>query len=246
MAGFPDDVKQVFVDWKQDKLLKDLEDSISELQKRRIEYVEYGDPEILTSKKRAALNAELLRQALLHRAECLLQAAGKMLLVKNVYGLALVARGFVEATAVLGYFCKRIDSLSKGTIDFERFETDIANGLLGAKDDLFSQADAPVNIITCIEFSDKYLNTELFEGEKKNMLEEVYTWLSEFAHPNFCSNKTAFHLDKETGRMTFRHDADLQERDFDLAGYMSVSAGFFPMLYDRFSAACEKSLAESP
>jgi hypothetical protein len=245
MGGFPDDVKQVFIDWKQDKLLKDLEDSISELQKRRIEYVEYGDPEKLTPKKWAALNAELLRQALLHRAECLLQAAGKMLLAKNVYGLALVGRGFVEATAVLGYFCKRIDSLSKGNIDFERFETDIANGLLGAKDDLFSQADAPVNIITCIEFSDKYLNTELFEGEKKDMLEEVYTWLSEFAHPNFCSNKTAFHLDKEMGRMTFRHDADLQERDFGLAGYMSVSAGFFPMLYDRFSAACEKSLAES-
>jgi hypothetical protein len=47
-----------------------------------------------------------------------------------------------------------------------------------------------------------------------------------------------------TGRMIFRHDADLQESDFGLAGHMSVSAGFFPMLYDRFSVACEQTLAE--
>ena len=133
MAGYPDEVKAVFAEWRQEKLLADLEGAIDELQSRRVEYVEYGDPETLSPKKRAALNSQLLRQALLHRAECLLQAAGKMLLAKNVYGLALVARGHVEATAVLGYFCKRLQSLSKGNIDFERFETDIANGLMGAK-----------------------------------------------------------------------------------------------------------------
>jgi hypothetical protein len=244
MAGYPDEVRKVFNDWKQETLLADLDRAIDELQKRRVEYVEYGDPEKLSPKKRAALNAKLLRQAILHRADCLLQAAGKMLLAKNVYGLALVGRGHVEATAVLGYFCKRIDALSKGNIDFERFETDIANGLLGAKDDLFSKADAPVNILTCIENCDKYLNTELFGGEKKDMLEEVYNWLSEFAHPNFCSNKSAFNLDKQTGRMIFRHDADLQESDFGLLGYMSVSAGFFPMLYDRLEKDCDTVLAE--
>ena len=244
MAGYPDEVKKVFTDWKQDKLLKDLEDCVDELQKRRVEYIEYGDPEKLSPKKRAALNSKLLAQALLHRADCLLQAAGKMLLAKNVYGLALVARGHVEAISVLGHFCKRINALSKGNIEFDRYELDIANGLMGAKDDLFDQAKATVSIMTCIENTDKYLNTELFDGEKKDMMEEVYNWLSEFAHPNFCSNKSAFHLDKQTNRMIFRHDADLQESDFGLAGYMSVSAGFFPSLYDRFAKACDATLAE--
>jgi len=244
MAGYPDEVKKVFTDWKQEKLLTDLVTCVDELQKRRVDYIEYGDPEKLTPKKRAALNSKLLAQALLHRADCLFQAAGKMLLAKNVYGLALVARGHVEATAVLGHFCKRINALSKGNIEFDRYELDIANGLLGAKDDLFTQADAPVNILTCIENTDKYLNAELFGGEKKDMMEEVYIWLSEFAHPNFCSNKSAFHLDKQTNRMIFRHDADLQERDFGLAGYMAVSAGFFPSLYDRFEKACDATLAE--
>jgi hypothetical protein len=113
-----------------------------------------------------------------------------------------------------------------------------------AKDDLFTQADAPVNILTCIQNSDKYMNAELFAGEKKDILEDVYTWLSEFAHPNFCSNKSAFHLDKQTSRMIFRHDADIQESDFGLAGHMAVSAGFFPLLYDRFQKACDATLAE--
>lgn len=76
-------------------------------------------------------------------------------------------------------------------------------------------------------------------------MEEIYNWLSEFAHPNFCSNKSAFNLDRETNRMIFRHDADLQESDFGLAAYMSVSAGFFPALYDRFEKACEVTLAEA-
>lgn len=114
----------------------------------------------------------------------------------------------------------------------------------GAKDDLFTQANAPVSILTCIENTDRYLNAELFSGEKKDMMEEVYNWLSEFAHPNFCSNKSAFNLDKQTNRMIFRHDADLQESDFALPGYMSVSAGFFPSLYDRFEKACDATLAE--
>ncbi|MCK1485561.1 hypothetical protein IVB25_23430 [Bradyrhizobium sp. 193] len=244
MAGYPDEVKKIFADWKQSQLCADLEACADELQKRRLEFIEYGEPDKLTPKKRAALNSKLLAQALLHRSDCLIQAAGKMLIAKNVYGLALVARGHVEATSVLGHFCRRIDSFSKGNIEFDRYEQDIANGLLGAKDDLFTQAKAPVSILTCIENTDKYLNAELFDGEKKDMMEEIYIWLSEFAHPNFCSNKSAFNLDRETNRMIFRHDADLQESDFGLAGYMAVSAGFFPSLYDRFEKACEATLAE--
>ena len=72
---------------------------------------------------------------------------------------------------------------------------------------------------------DQPLLAELFGGEKKDMMEEVYIWLSEFAHPNFCSNKSAFHLDKQTNRMIFRHDADLQERDFGLASTQRAIAG---------------------
>jgi hypothetical protein len=96
----------------------------------------------------------------------------------------------------LGYFTNRLDALSKANIDFAGFEQDIANGLMGAKHDLFDKANAPVNILTCIENADKLIDAELFK-DKKRMLEDLYGWLSEFAHPNFCSNRTAFTLDKE-------------------------------------------------
>jgi hypothetical protein len=45
-------------------------------------------------------------------------------------------------------------------------------------------------------------------------------------------------------RRVCQQAADLQERDFGLAGYMAVSAGFFPSLYDRFEKACDATLAE--
>ena len=200
MAKYSDDVQKIFADFKQDELRAGLlEANHGELVKRRIEFVEYGDPDKLQAKARCKLNCQLLAQALLHRAACLLVAAGAMAAAKNVYGLALVARGYVEAVAVLGYFCKRVEAMTKGNIDFERFEADVANGLLGAKHDLFFKADAPVNILTCIEQADKYLDVHLFGGKKEAMLQHIYGWLSEFAHPNFCSNTSAFSLTKPQG-----------------------------------------------
>jgi hypothetical protein len=156
-----------------------------------------------------------------------------MLPAKNVYGLALVARGHLEATAVLAYFCNRIDALSKGHIQYETFELDVADAIMGAKHELFDKADSPKNIMTCIEKGDKFLDDVLF-GKKTGLLNDCYGWLSEFAHPNFCSNKSSFTLDKVTGSMAFRHDGDLQESDFQLVGYLEMSAALFPKLFDTF------------
>ncbi len=244
MTCFSEEVRRAFKDAKHDKLCENLEGVHAELLKRRVDFVEYGDPDKLTRKARCKLNCQMMALALLHRAESLMLATGAMLASKNVYGLALVARGHVETTAVLGYFCKRVEMLTKGNIDFERFEKDIANGLLGAKHDLFSEADSPVNILTCVEQADKHLELNWFGGEKKGMLKDIYGWLSEFAHPNFCSNKSAFSLDKATGRMVFRHEGELQDNDFQLVGYMDISATMFPKLFDEFAKAYEAALIE--
>jgi len=76
------------------------------------------------------------------------------------------------------------------------------------------------------------------------MLKDCYGWLSEFAHPNFLSNSSAFSLDKSTGRFVFRHSADLQESDFQLVHYLSLSARLFIELFDRFAKEAESALAE--
>jgi hypothetical protein len=243
MGCFSEQAQQLFKDWKQDKLLADLERDHAQLIERRVASIHYGAPGALTSKKRAILNSQVLRQALLHRADCLMVGSGQMLVAKNVYGLALVARGHLEATAVLAYFCDRIDALSKANIEFVKFEWDVADAVLGAKHELFTKANSPQNIMTCIEKGDRFLNNIIFE-KRVGLLSDCYIWLSEFSHPNFCSNKSAFALDKEKGDMIFRHDGDIQEADFQLLAHLKLSAAIFPILFDRFGTETERLLAE--
>ena len=243
MGCFSDEIKQVFKDWKQDKLLQDLEADHAQLLARRVDTIAYGDPNLLSPKKRAILNSQVLRQALLHRAEHLLVGSGTMLLAKNVYGLALVARGHLEGTAVLAFFCNRINALSKGNIQFEKFDKEVADAVMGAKHEVFAKANSPNNIMNCIEKGDKFLDDHAFSA-KKGFLTDCYGWLSEFAHPNFCSNNIAFDVDKKAGSFVFHHNGDLKETDFQLAGYLQMSAALFPTLFDTFGERTEQVLAE--
>jgi hypothetical protein len=243
MSCFSDDVRKLFKDWKQEKLCEELENFHKQLLERRVDAVEYSDPEKLSAKLRTRLNCQVLRQALLHRAERLIVSSGTMFLDKNIYGLALIVRGHVEGTAVLGYFCNRVQSFAAGNIPFEKFDEEAADTIMGAKHDLFSKAKAPKNILTMIEKDDRFLDGEIFKS-KKEMLKDIYGWLSEFAHPNFLSNSSAFKLDKPSGRMVFRHDNDLQESDFQQAGYLSISAKLFIAMYDIFDRQAGAALVE--
>jgi hypothetical protein len=47
-----------------------------------------------------------------------------------------------------------------------------------------------------------------------------------------------------TAALFFRHDADLQDSDFQLACHMEMSAQVFPKLFDDFGEMFEKALAE--
>ncbi|MCS3689395.1 hypothetical protein ABIF07_003579 [Bradyrhizobium elkanii] len=62
----------------------------------------------------------------------------------------------------------RLGSLYQGQHRVRAFEEDIANGLMGAHDDLFKEGKAPANILTCVENADKFFDTEMF-GEKKQI-----------------------------------------------------------------------------
>jgi hypothetical protein len=59
--------------------------------------------------------------------------------------------------------------------------------------------------------------------------------LSEFAHPNFCSNKTAFTLDKATGRMVLRDEDVVGEDHFQMLATVEMAAGMFIWLLEDFS-----------
>jgi hypothetical protein len=44
--------------------------------------------------------------------------------------------------------------------------------------------------------------------------------------------------------MIFRHNGDMQESDFQLLGYLKLSAAIFPKLFDMFGIETERLLAE--
>jgi hypothetical protein len=245
MACLSDQATQTLKQAGKEDISKSLEAAHADLVNERVDYIEYGDPHKLAARQQARLNCQLLKQVLVHRAERLMVATGQMFDSKNLYGLALIVRGHVEAIALLGYFARRLKSLHKGNIDFERFEEDIANGLLGAKDNIFDRAKAPVNILTCLEHTDKHLDAELF-GKRTEMFQEIYTLLSEFAHPNFCSNKTAFTLDKEKGRMFLRKEEETRDDHFQMLNCLCMSADMFSWLLTDFSARLEKALPTEP
>jgi hypothetical protein len=220
MPCFSEEVHDVFRKWGKDDLCKEIEAIHEELVKRRVDSIKYGDPDQIDDKARTKLNCKVLAQALLNRSERLLVSSGAMLLESSVYGLALIARGHLEGTAVLGYFCDRLNALSKGNITFGTFSLNVADAVMGAKHDLFDKANAPPNVLTSIEKADRFLNQTLFANvDKEKKLEDTYSWLSDFAHPNFLSHSAAFKLDKENHRMVFGHDNQLEERDFQLVAY---------------------------
>lgn len=239
---FSDETNSLFKEWKKEEALESLMASYAELTKRQLADVEYGDPGTIAEKELALANSRLLSQALLHRAQNLMQVTGAMLLAKNMYGIALTVRGQIETTAVLGYFAHRIRALQNGHIDQKTYCNDTANVLTGARHEFFEQAKAPANIITCVEKADKFLDSER-NIPKKKIIADLYGWLSEFAHPNYSSNACAFYLDKEKHRMVLRKDAELTEEHFHLIDPLVMSSLIFIDLFDQFTSRVDKQLA---
>ena len=151
-----------------------------------------------------------------------------MLVAKNVYGLALVARGHLEATAVLAYFCDRIDALSKDNIKFEKFEWDVAvNGRYGgAKHELFAKANSPQNIMACIEKGDRFVNNVVF-GKKVGLLSDCYSWLSEFATRIFVQTKAPSISIKRAVTLFFGTTMIYKRLIFSFSAICSLARHFF-------------------
>jgi hypothetical protein len=153
-----------------------------------------------------------------------------------------------EATSkrptVLGYLCNRLDSFMVGNIDFSQFAYNTVCSFLGAKHpDHFVKSPNPPNILTCMDKSDDFLRTN-FKMSQKKCFRDNYDWLSEFAHAsNFLSHSSSFTVDLANKRFVFRHDAKVQERDFQLIDYLEGHAGIFIIFFDHLSRKLERGIS---
>ncbi len=173
-----------------------------------------------------------LRQVLLHRAIALFEGSLNAAVDENPYLMILAVRAEFETTAALGYLHNRLSSLATGNLDAAKVDKDIMTQLLGSKD--IPQAMEPKQILSMLEYADVSVSRRILGGRAKQhtMLRESYEFLSEFAHPNFHSNKLSFDLDKPARRIVFRHEQRMQDEAFDTIGYLHIAASLHVALHD--------------
>jgi hypothetical protein len=188
----------------------------------------YGDPE------RVKANVFVYRQVLLHRAIFLFEGALRAAVDENLYSMVLNIRGHFETTASMGYLCRRLQSLKNGDIPTETVDRNLCAQLLGTHQGRFQAAHKPINILSAFEHADIAFNISVLGGtpRQNDMLKNCYEYLCEFCHPNFHSNSVALDLDKSVPEFRFRHGQPMREDEFNLIGYLLISAPAFVHLYD--------------
>lgn len=230
MSLFSTETQKVFEVWEDMETLDRLIEFYMFILAHKMDSVEFGNPDKINAKRRTYLSLELLQQVQLHRTEKLLLALDPLILSANVYGLALIVRGFYETTAITGYFCDRLEALELGNIEFDVFEWNVADAVMGVRHDQFEEARPPLNVLTCIEKADRYLDKHYLK-EKHGLLQDCYSWLSDYAHPNFLSNVAAFTLDKKNNSMVIRNSTELNKDELNLVGYFGLCSVAFEFLF---------------
>lgn len=183
--------------------------------------------------------AFVLRQVLLHRAIKLTKSAGVSLVDENGYALALNVRAHFETTASIGHLHYRLNSMREGNISPEVMDRDMMIQLLGSRDAGILNLDGAEGfeakqILTMLEYADKSVSKHVLGGKSNEhkVLMDIYTWLCEFCHPNFHSNKLAFELATQEESFFFRHEKPLHKNEANVLSNLFISAPIFVALYD--------------
>jgi hypothetical protein len=221
-----------------DAALESIESCSEKLSSYQVAVLDFGDPSEISEHRRARNNLELLRQGLLHRSVGLSSGVALLAGSGSIHGIALCARGQLEATAQLGYFCHRLSVLERNKADYQPFCQDLAFTLLAASHSLIKDAPKPLNILTCIEKSDAYLkrNHDIEEVDGVGPIRDCYGWLSDYCHPNFLSSSSSFLLDKSKHQMVFQHSQGLLARNADLFHSMALGLQIFDIFWNDINS----------
>lgn len=231
----PIGLEQAFRNHNQSDELREILETYEQLASRTEEShkvfpgKDYGEPD------RIRANGMVYRQVLLHRSIHLFEGSVRAAVDENLYSMALNVRGHFETTASLGYLHRRLQSLRSGSISPETLDRDLCVQLLGVRHKSVPQAPDPKNILSLFEYADESANIAVLGGTTKQycILKESYEYLCEFCHPNFHSNSVAIDLDKSVPEFRFRYGQPMRDDEFQLIGYLLLSAPVFVALYDQ-------------
>ncbi|CAN7517301.1 hypothetical protein [Brucella pseudogrignonensis] len=234
MKCFSDDVRAMLLEIgiKVD-IVTSIETTVEKLASYQVDVIELGNPATISERRRARNNLDVLRQGLLHRTISLAYGIGLLSGAGSVHGIALCLRGQLEATAQLGYVCHRLVALVNKKISFDDFHDGLANMLMSASHNLFTDAPKPLNVMTCFDKADMFLEKQyaVEKRDKMGVLRDFYDWLSDYCHPNFLSSASSFILDKAQNRMLFQHKQRLLPRNADLFTPMALNLDIFDIFW---------------
>lgn len=222
--------------------LSRIQQHVAALKKLQVDEFQGFPVGVVDPRVRLKANLKMLQQVHLHRTIRLIVGSVSQFVDENLYGVALQARGIFESTAVLGFFCTKLENLSRKRIDRYEVEKSMYLAATGAKHELFDKAESPVNMMTCITRADEYLNEHFFK-KKTDMILDCFGWLSEFSHPNFLSNQSAYRL--KSDKFVFRHEGGLLEEDFQLPAYVILGAGLFTAVFDALGKRIDDGTIDS-
>ena len=97
-------------------------------------------------------------------------------------------------------------------------------------------------VLNMLEYADRSISKNILYGKTKehDILTDCYKFLCEFSHPNFHSNTVAFELDKETQEFKIRHYDPMRDKEFEIIGYLLLSAPIFVALFDKIEEVLPK------
>lgn len=196
MDCFPADVRQVLVERGCEADAAEIETYHTRVLQRRVARIEVASADWSGPLLATIANATVLQQVLLRRAERLTVSCGTVAADHNEYGLALLVRGHVETTALMGYACSRTASVSKSTGEAEAYGEIVKSLLFGTRFEDVPALPRAVNMMTCIDKADKYMSVDPRYSGKK-VIRQLYDFLSEHAHPNMSSHNVA--IEYESG-----------------------------------------------
>jgi hypothetical protein len=210
----------------------DLSNYYLDLVKRTRKSVVFGDLSEMTERRRASLTLDSIYQSSLARSINLVRGFSRIVGQRNTHSLALISRGHLETTALLGFLCDQLVSYEKKRLTFNNLHDKIAAVMLGHSGSDFAKSLKPINVMTMIEKADRHLG-ETIGVRDGGMILDCYGWLSNFGHPNFLSAASTFTLDSRQGIFTFGEGDSTFGGEKELLNYLLISCGIQSTFYDN-------------
>ena len=230
MDCFPLPTRAALVGAGQVDLVSQIEDWHTKLLKRRRKTIQVKGHS-WTKYRSARADAEVLQQALLRRTDRLTGSCGTALAHGDNYGCALMARGHLETSALLGYLAHQTNALADGKMSAEEYDGSVKALLFGSRDAEAEAAGMPkaVNILTCIKKADQFMRKHPGYGGS-SVVSDAYQVLSEFAHPNMLSHSLSIKHRGWSVDLASRHD--LGSLNYDLLNWLLISLMLFVDCFD--------------